>query len=139
MKDSRGGLSGGALGRATFEMARQNLEGVPSERIRSMSADDLAILAKVSKSALYQNQPLREWLASEHGREVRRKTAAQQTDETAAVEAPKARKDDHLFQQISTLQAQNSKLQAELAELRSKLARYRHIDEHLANTGRMPR
>jgi hypothetical protein len=136
----RSGLSGEALGRATFEQAKINLQGVPSERIRSMSAEDLAILAKISRSALYQNKWLRAWLETEHGRGIKGGGAQPQSSRDVVDEAPKARNNNkHLFEQINVLQRENTKLKAELAELRSKIFRFKHIEKHLALTGRMPR
>jgi hypothetical protein len=133
-------LSGEALGLATFEQAKVNLQGVLSERIRSMSADDLAILAKISRSALYQNKWLRAWLETEHGRGVKRGAPQPQSSKDVVDEAPKVRNDKkHLFEQINMLQRENTKLKAELAELRSKIFRFTHIEKHLAVTGRMPR
>ncbi|MGX9982575.1 hypothetical protein [Methylobacterium fujisawaense] len=132
-----GPVSGAVAGAENVRRLRAYLDELQAQdlplpvRQGKVNVSAIALACGFDRQVLYKNPAAKEMLA-----EVEAALGVEAEADEDEDEKPSVRTPDKRDRRIHTLEQENAALRAEVAGLRERLRRVRHVEEHMAETGR---
>lgn len=129
-------MSGAAAGAENANRLRTYLDGLAAEglalpmRNGRVNISAIALICGFDRQVLYKNPAAKELLAQAEAA-LGLVDTAEAEDDKPAVKSP-----DQRDRRIHKLEQENASLRAEVVGLRERLRRIRHVEDHMAESGR---
>ncbi|KQQ45674.1 hypothetical protein ASF58_19050 [Methylobacterium sp. Leaf125] len=130
-------LSGAAAGAENVRRLKAYLDGLAAQQMSlpvrqgRVNVSAVALSCGFDRQVLYKNSVAKEMLAQAEAELGLDREVAEAEDDK-----PPVRPTDQRDRRIHKLEQENASLRAEVVGLRERLRRVRHVEEHMADTGR---